>query len=514
MQTATRMREIVGSSHRPRTLALMVYASSGAESAARLLLDPSTRLAVWDRVTQAIERHLERDEDLPVDPRPDPEAVRAVVRAFDFDAPIDPIEALDWVIDGLSRFQPHQRHGRHFGLFEPAAATMGIAGDALAAAFNPCLATWASSPFGVEVEQHLVRVFGTRFGYDPEAVGGTLTTGASEANLNAVLMALAQRLPELRQRGLRAVSGQPVCYTTAQAHPSVARAAWLSGLGTDAVREVDVDGSLRMDVGALRRAIERDRVGGAIPFLVAVTAGTTGTGVIDPLAEVADVAAEANLWLHVDAAWGGAVALVDRLRPLMTGIERADSIAFDPHKWLSVPMGAGLSLTRHREALRQAFDVRPSFMVGGEDGEVDPHAVSMQWSRRFAGLKVLLILAVAGWEGYATILTEQVELGARLRDGLRDDGWRIVNDTPLPLVCFVDGGDPGRPPADVERVVEEVNATGAARIHVARLAPDRVAARACVTSYQTQAADVDALVDALAWARRRALASSPGQGAR
>lgn len=188
-----------------------------------------------------------------------------------------------------------------------------------------------------------------------------------------------------------------------------------------------------MDVAALADLVARDRAAGRAPFFIAATAGTTNAGAVDPIAEVAR---RERLWLHVDAAWGGAAALCPELRSLLAGIGRSDSITFDAHKWLSVPMGAGMFLTREAGILRRTFQVAgAAYMPPPHRPDcADPYAHSMQWSRRFAGLKVFLSLLVAGWDGYAAAIREQVALGRRLREA----GFAVVNETELPVVCFVD----------------------------------------------------------------------------
>src|SRR5262249_6162480 len=158
---------------------------------------------------------------------------------------------------------------------------------------------------------------------------------------------LTRAFPEYATAGLRGLSASPVLYVSGESHRSLLKAARITGLGADAVREVPVDGRFAIDVDALRRQIARDRAAGASPFFVSAPAGTTSAGVIEPVTRVAAVAADEGLWCHVDAAWGGAAALVPDLRHHLGGIGRADSITFDAHKWLSVPMGAGLFLTRH-----------------------------------------------------------------------------------------------------------------------------------------------------------------------
>jgi glutamate/tyrosine decarboxylase-like PLP-dependent enzyme len=307
------------------------------------------------------------------------------------------------------------------------------------------------------------------------------------------------------RRGLLALRSQPVVYVSPEGHHSVVKAARLAGLGAEAVREIRTDGQLRMRPEALAARIREDREAGCTPFLVVANAGTTGAGIIDPLEEIAQIADEERLWLHVDAAWGGAAVLVPELRPALAGIARASSITLDAHKWLSVPMGAGLFLTRQPGLLERTFRVGTPYMPkpGVSAPVVDPYTQSMQWSRRFIGLKVFLSLAVAGWEGYEAALRHQSAMGDRLREGLRAAGWTVVNDTPLPLVCFVGGEREERAPAFLEAVAAHVVASGEAWISTVGLGGEvGTALRACITNYRTGPEDIDALIASLARARQ------------
>jgi glutamate/tyrosine decarboxylase-like PLP-dependent enzyme len=461
-----------------------------------LALDASTRATVWRELVKAVEAATTTD-DLSVFGELDVADVRAFVERLDFEVPLDPVEAIRFAAEGLSRYAVNIRSPRYFGLFDPAPAAMGVAAEALAAAFNPQLAAWVASPFAIEAECFLIRAFSARFELPAESVEGTFTSGGAEANHTALLTGLARSFPELAERGLRSLPAQPVLYLSDEGHPSLLKAARATGLGQEALRRVPVDARLRLDVDLLRTAIARDKSDGLVPFMVVATAGTTSAGVIDPLAALADVAASENLWLHVDAAWGGAAALVPELRPALEGIERADSITFDPHKLLSVPIGAGLYLTRHSGLLDTTFHVSTSY-VPGTGQLVDPYTHSLQWSRRFIGLKVLLALAVAGWDGYAAVLRHQVAMGELLRRRLEETDWQVVNETPLPLVCFVDTAG-----ADADVIVEAVNASRHARIFTATLPPGRRVIRAAITNFRTGPADIDALIEALNRARRR-----------
>jgi glutamate/tyrosine decarboxylase-like PLP-dependent enzyme len=254
----------------------------------------------------------------------------------------------------------------------------------------------------------------------------------------------------------------------------------------------------------LAARVASDRAAGDLPFLVVGTAGTTGGGVIDPLPELAALCHEHDLWLHVDAADGGAAALSDRLRGALRGIERAHSITVDAHKWLSVPMGAGALLCTDREALAQTFRVTTSYMPADIPDTVDPYTSSMQWSRRFIGLKLFLSLAVAGRSGYAEQLERDADLADILRRQLTGSGWAIANDTPLPVVCFVDPAADARSGGESweyhDALARSVVGSGRAWISPVRL-DGRAALRACVISFRTSRADIDELVHTVNHAR-------------
>ncbi len=470
---------------------------SAAHTPENLLLDPETRSRLWTRVIESIESYLAGIASQRATPVLEPQKIRALLSACDFVQPMDPLQAVDFVARGLTEYQTHATHPRYFGLFNPASTAMGIAADALVAAFNPQMAAWSHSPLAVEIEQHLIRCFGEWFGYDAKQTDGTFTSGGAEANHTALLTALTDAFPDYPVRGVRALEGQPVFYASSESHHSFLKAARVSGIGIDAVRRIEVDHRLRMNPRALEAAIARDRAAGMLPFLVVATAGTTNAGVVDPLAELAAVAARERLWFHVDAAWGGGAALVPELRPLLDGIALADSITFDPHKWLDVPMGAGVYLTRHLEILHRTFRTQTAYMPREALGldVIDPHLHSLQWSRRFTGLKVFLSLLVAGRTGYEKVIRRQTALGDLLRDELQKSGWKIDNDTPLPVVCFSDPGG-----ADAQAMVMRIVSSGEAWISTTQM-QGRTVLRACITNYRTDASDVQALVHSLNEAR-------------
>jgi glutamate/tyrosine decarboxylase-like PLP-dependent enzyme len=231
------------------------------------------------------------------------------------------------------------------------------------------------------------------------------------------------------------------------------------------------------------------------------TAGTTGGGVVDPLPVLADIAAGCGAWVHVDAAWGGAAALVPRLRAALDGIERADSVTWDAHKWLSVPMGAGMFFCRHPAAVRAAFDVSTSYMPSTTGVETtDPYMTTVQWSRRAIGLKVFMSLAERGRDGFAEQIDRQARMGDVLRAKLTDAGWTIVNDTPLPLICFTHD-DLRSNQTSTADILETIYSRGNVWISDVVLGRKERVLRACITSFRTEEADLEYLINELEFAR-------------
>jgi glutamate/tyrosine decarboxylase-like PLP-dependent enzyme len=371
-----------------------------------------------------------------------------------------------------------------------------VAADALVALYNPQMAAWSHSPIGNELERHTLRWLAPRFGLDLDASVAHFTSGGAEANLTGVLVGLTRALPEYGERGLRALPAQPVFYVSAEAHHSFHKVAHLAGLGREALRTVPVDPELKLDLEELERRIAADRAAGQAPFLVVGTAGTTSAGVIDPLEALAGLCAREKLWLHVDAAWGGAAVFSPKLRPHLAGIERADSLTCDAHKWLAAPMGAGMFFCRHPESVARTFRVSASYMPDPTRETVDPYVTSIQWSRRFIGLKVFMTLAELGEQGLVRMIEAQAELGELLLDRLQRAGWRIVNRTPLPVVCFTHPRlEEGK--LSVRELVERIYERGQVWVSEVLLGGNQAAVRACITNYRTRPGDVEALLEEL-----------------
>lgn len=400
-------------------------------------------------------------------------------------------QPLDEVIQDVERmlrtWQVQVTHPRYLGLFNPAVTLPSVIAETLVAMYNPQLANWRTSPAGNEIERHTLAWLTAKFGLPNDTIA-TFTSGGSEANLSAVTVALSHAFPEYGEHGLRSLSAPPSLYLTDEAHHGFNKIAHLTGIGRRAVRSVKTDHRLKLDLHSLRRQVREDREAGWAPFMVVGTAGTTASGVIDPLPDIAQFCREEGLWFHADAAWGGAAILAPALRAHLAGIEQADSITCDAHKWLSVPMGCGMFFCRHRESVARAFHADVTYMPSKQFGPVfDPLTHSAQWSRRFIGLKLFLALANLGEPGYAAMIEHQTRLGNVLRQALSDSGWRIVNETPLPLVCFT------RDRLDPAAFVAALHRRQIAWMSVAPI--DGVAVlRACITNFRTTEADIRQIV--------------------
>jgi glutamate/tyrosine decarboxylase-like PLP-dependent enzyme len=340
------------------------------------------------------------------------------------------------------------------------------------------------------MEAHVIRAIAARAGL-PAGSGGHFTTGGAEANNTALTCALTRACPGFAQSGARAMPGAPTFYVSRESHLAWLKIAHQCGIGRGAVRLVETDGRGRMDAAALAAAIRTDQAAGDVPIMVAATAGTTNAGMVDPLAACAEVARETGMWFHVDAAWGGALIVDDGLRERLAGIHLADSLTIDAHKWFATTMGCGMFLIRDPALLSSTFQCSTTYMPSNDAG-IDPYVNSMQWSRRFLGLRLFLSLATAGWEGYAAHVRRAIRLIALLRDELSSCKWTVSNDPVLAVLCVTP--PPGSAP--IRSIVQRVVGSGAAWVSVA-VHERREVIRACVTHGETSDRDVMDLVAAL-----------------
>ena len=443
-----------------------------------------------DKLTRDLPSANERIAAGSVVPTLDFDAFRVELAGFDFIEPRPLDDVLEWSIAQIERGVVHTTHPRYFGLFNPAPAFPAQCADRVAGAFNPQLATWTTSPVAVEIEAHVIRQLARRAGL-PAGSTGHFTSCGSEANRTATLCALTSAEPRFATDGARAFAGAPVVYVSRDSHLAWLKIAHEAGIGRAAVRLVATDGAGRLDARALRDRIAADRAKGCVPVLLAATAGTTNAGMIDPLVVCAEIARAEHLWYHVDAAWGGALIVDDDLKASLRGIEEADSITIDAHKWFATTMGAGMFLTRRPVVLSSVFHVSTTFMPS-EHENLDPYVTTAQWSRRFAGLRLFLALAAAGWSGYADHVRRSIQLVELLRRKLAERAWTIANDSPLAVLCV-------EPPAgreEVRSIAGRVLASGRAWVGATKF-EGRDVIRICVTHGEATAADIAELVAAL-----------------
>jgi glutamate/tyrosine decarboxylase-like PLP-dependent enzyme len=446
------------------------------------------RIEEW--LTVALQRALLHIQAGPVTPTIDMAAFRAELESFDFGRPRPLEELLRWTIERMEQGIVQMANPRYFGLFNPGPNFPAQCADRIASLFNPQLASSASSPVPVELERYVIGAIARRAGFAAGATGH-FATGGSEANYTSLISALTGAHPEFASEGVRAFAGPVRFYTSRDCHIAWLKVAHQAGVGRGALRLVATDGRGRMDPHALVRAIAEDRAGGAVPVMVVATAGTTGAGMIDPLHECADIAQAERLWYHIDAAWGGAALASNRLRPALAGLERADSITIDAHKWFATTMGCAVFITRHGHLLSEAFHASTSFMPSSVSG-VDPYLNSVQWSRRFLGLRLFLALATAGWEGMGAHVERGALVIERVKERLVDRGWTIVNESVLAVLDAVPPAELG----DVRALVRRVVASGRAWVAPTTF-EGRDVVRICATNGETTLEDVDALIAAL-----------------
>jgi aromatic-L-amino-acid decarboxylase len=350
----------------------------------------------------------------------------------------------------------HWNHPRFFAYFSVSASGPGILGEMLAAALNVNGMLWKSCPAASELEQVTLGWLREWIGLPPDFFGIIYDT-ASISTLHAIAAAREQADPDARRRGTR---GDLVLYTSEQSHSSVEKAAITLGLGQDNVRHVPVDDAFRMRVDALEQTITADLASGKRPFCVVATTGTTSTTSIDPVPAIGEVARRHNLWLHVDAAYGGSAAVAPEFAWVLDGAAQADSLVINPHKWLFTPIDLSVLYTRHPDILRRAFSLVPEYLKTADD----PRAINfmdygVQLGRRFRSLKLWFVLRYFGRDGIAVLIRSHVEYAHRLAALISaDPRFELCAPVPLSLVCFRlrDTDDKNR------ELLDGVNASGSA----------------------------------------------------
>jgi len=407
----------------------------------------------------------------------------------------------------------HVPSANYFGLMNPTPAYMAVLAEMLVAALNPQLASLARSQLAARIERETVRWIGERVGWN-RPFDGTFTSGGNEANFSALAMALATHFPQTVDEGVAAAGARPVLYTSDEAHHSLDKSAGLLGLGRRALRRIPVAARIQMDLRQLESRIAEDKSAGLAPFCVVATAGTTNSGAIDDLAALAEICQRHRLWLHVDGAYGAAAIFSDRHRGLVRGIELADSITLDPHKWLAMPYAAGVVLTSHPQALRQAFATSTPYMPkkSGATPPLDNFQVSTQWSRRMNSLKLWLTLRVHGRQAYEELIDRQLKLAAFFAGWVRgSELFELAAPQVLPIVNFrvkLPGATEEERRAAHETIVHEVTRDGRRWISTT-LVNGQSVMRVMVISYLTAHRHLEDLMIAVTEAAKKLFSEIP-----
>lgn len=392
-------------------------------------------------------------------------------------------------------------HPRFWGWVRGAGSPLGMMADMLASGMNPHTGGFDQS--STYVEKQVIGWMSELVGMPPES-SGILVSGCSMANLVGLSVArMAKAGYDVREKGLQRGAGPPlVLYASRETHSSVQKAARLLGLGDESYRRIAVDGERRIDVPALAAAIAADRAAGARPFCVVGNAGTVNTGAIDDLNALADLCAAQGLWLHVDGAFGALAAWSDRLRPRVAGIERADSLAFDLHKWGSLPFDVGCALVRDPVVHRGAFEITPEYLAerprGVAMGGATYSELGVQLSRRFRALKLWMALKVHGTDGIALSVERNVDQAARLAAAVAaHPRLELAATVPLNIVCFryvAPGLTPERLDAVNEEILMRIQESGEA-VPSSTLLAGRFVLRAGIVNQRTRDEDVDRLAE-------------------
>lgn len=443
-------------------------------------------------VADWITTYLSEVGDLPVLPEIEPGSLRA---AFPADPP-QRGEPLDDVLDDFRSLvvpaNTHWGHPAFFAYFASSGSGPGILGEMLAAALNVNAMIWRSAPAATELEGLTMDWLAKLVGLPP-TFEGVINDTASSSTLYALTAAREQAWPQAHREGLFGLAPGRV-YASEHAHSSVEKAVLVLGLGRDGYRPVAADDEFRMDPAALRTALEEDRARGARPVAVVATLGTTSSGALDPVGQIADVAAEFDTWLHVDAAYGGPAAMLPELEHHFRGWERADSLVLNPHKWLFTPLDCSALYCGKPDVLKRAFSIVPEYLRTAETGRArDLMDYGTSMGRRFRALKLWFVLRWFGREGLQQVLRGHLALATWLAGRVRETpGWELSAPVHLGLVCLrhVPAGASDDEVDDINaRIMARVNRSGEAFLSHTRL-QGRFVIRVAIGSVRTTNAHV------------------------
>ncbi len=456
-------------------------------------------------VTRLISEHAARLDSAPVTSRATPDDLKKIFAAPLPEAGSSGEEIFDQFARDVAPHAMQVPSPHYFGQFNPTPLAIGVWADALISSLNQNAGAWRNGPTSAMIEAQVVRWLCELIGYGPEAFG-VLASGGSEANLIALKCARDRVSAEIPRSGARRGSELTV-YASEQCHFSVEKSLDILGLGRESLRKIETDERYHIRVDRLRAALKNDVDNGRRPFCIVGVAGATSTGVIDPLPELAEIASEHDCWFHVDAAYAGALSFSDRHRPRLAGIELANSITFDPHKWMFVPFSCGAALVRAGgQVLRDSFDMSPEYLSedrGFSDAEYDFFRYGQMGTRRFNALKLWMCFKFMGRRGYAETTERHIDLtnyfAARL-DELPD--FERTGEIETAVCCFrylppAVRALPVRDQDRIQQALQQRVEKGGQAFFTSTVLHGRRALRVNVNSFLTERRHIDDLVELL-----------------
>jgi len=465
-------------------------------------------------VTRLISEHAAQLDSAPVTASATPADLKQL---FDEALPIAGTSGEEILAQFARDVAPHAMQipsPRYFGQFNPTPLAIGVWADALCSALNQNAGAWHNGPTSAMIETQVLRWLCELIGYGPSAFG-TLASGGSEANLIALKCARdgaldrpSGRAPrDICEHGMRAMDADLTVYASEQCHFSVEKSVDILGMGRKSLRKIETDERFHIRTDLLREQVETDRRDGRIPCCIVGIAGATSTGVIDPLPELAAIARENHCWFHVDAAYGGGLAFSEKHKEKLLGIEQADSITFDPHKWMFVPFACGATLVRDGgDVLRRSFDISPEYLSedrGGADVEYDFFRYGQMGTRRFNALKLWMGFKFMGKRGYAETVERHIQLTEYLVSRLDElPDFERIGEIETAVCCFrylpeaVRASSPEEQDRVQQALQQRIEKSGKA-FFPSTILHGRRALRVNINSFLTERRHVDDLVELL-----------------
>jgi len=454
------------------------------------------------QVADTIASHIRHIDDAPVVAQTTFDAVHATIPHELPRQGTDPATVLEEAVAAFSPVNTRIGHPRFLAWITTSPAPAGMLGELLSVGFNQAPLSFKGGPAATVLEHVVLSWFADLFGYG-EGWGGTLVSGGTVANLMGITVARQAHVPGVAEKGLQGLERPITLYVSDQGHMSISRSAMLLGIGHDHVRSVPSDASFRMDVDALRRMVEEDRRAGFHPFCVVAQAGSVSTGAIDPLAAIADFCGEQNIWLHVDAAYGGAALLSPTHRTKLADIHRADSVCVDPHKWFFVPLECGITLFKSSAQQKATFRAKAAYL--GQESDWDLKNTNFQLSRQGRALKLWFTFRTYGTDRLAAIVERNCDMAQQFLDLAQASSlWEPAAPADLSIACahFVPPDHMDAPWTQEELdqlhvdILAELERSGEGFLTPARIG-GRAAVRLCIANHRTTPDDIRLLFDAM-----------------